>query len=210
MEDEKRRLSDLPENIVLFRKIINHVKRSILESNDGEPGEDNSEKCVQRLKQFGNVVISLLENRHEHTKEHKSVMDLFKRYKFDIEKLSESEKDLCNHYVINDAHVYVYDLNPHRFDWIILTVYRNVSTLWFKERLSEWLSQTWFIFICAESFCQTQMRKVHDSLQEYSKEYEKKGEGESDTEKPAVYSFYKNPGEKSLSPGHDWAQGICS
>jgi ketopantoate reductase len=106
-------MEDLPENIVLFRKIINHVKRRVLENNGAT---DESEECVQRIKQFGNVILSLLKNPNEDTKECQSVAELFKKHEFDIHKLSDSDKALCKHYVINDVHTYVFDLNPSRFD----------------------------------------------------------------------------------------------
>jgi len=105
-------MEDLPDNIALFRKILNHVKRRVLENGDIH----DSDECVQRIKQFGNVVISLTKDPNENTKEQRSVSDLFKKHGFDFHKISDSDRALCNYYVINDVHTYVFDLNPSRFD----------------------------------------------------------------------------------------------
>jgi len=105
-------MEDLPENIALFRKILNHVKRRVLENSNA----DDSEECVQRIKQFGNVLLSLLKKSNEDTKEHRSVAELLKKHGFDIHTLSDSDRISCEHYVMNDVHTYVFDLNPSRFD----------------------------------------------------------------------------------------------
>jgi hypothetical protein len=104
---------DLPDNILLFRNILNSVKRKILETNNPSV---SSTDCLKRILQFGNIVVSLLKDPSHGMEEQTTINDLFKKYEFHLDKLSESDRTLCEYYVNNDVHTYTFDLNPTRFD----------------------------------------------------------------------------------------------
>jgi len=110
--------------IVLFRKILNHVKRSLLEKDQESDNSENIQnirkldETTDRIQQFGNIVLSLLRDSDTHTKEHESVKKLFEKYKFVIPVRGTPENDLCVHYLKNDVFLYPYDLNPSHIDTI--------------------------------------------------------------------------------------------
>ena len=113
---------ETPDSIKKFRKILNHVKRSLLDNQDVYEDTENIQnvgkihEITDRIQQFGNIVLSLLEDSDADTKEHKSVKTLFQKYKFSIPSRSTYERKLCIHYLKNDVFCYPYDLNPSHMD----------------------------------------------------------------------------------------------
>jgi DNA replication protein DnaD len=115
--------TDLPKSVTLFRKILNHVKRSLLEGKYDENADEedaqnisNLKDATERIQQFGNIVLSLLKNSDISTKEQESVKVLFKKHHFYFTTLSPTEHELCEHYVHNDVFMYPYDLNTSHID----------------------------------------------------------------------------------------------
>ena len=113
---------ETPDSIKKFRKILNHVKRSLLDNQDVYEDTENIQnvekihEITDRIQQFGNIVLSLLEDSDADTKEHKSVKTLFHKYKFMIPSRNTREHKLCVHYLKNDVFCYPYDLNPSHMD----------------------------------------------------------------------------------------------
>ena len=113
--------TEIPKNVVLFRKILNHVKRNLLDKEDSS--NDNQDigklhETTDRIQQFGNIVLSLLRDSDTNTNEHQSVKNLFNRYKFVIPDRGTFENNLCIYYVKNDVFLYPYDLNPSHIDTV--------------------------------------------------------------------------------------------
>jgi len=114
---------EIPSSVKLFRKILNHVKRSFLEGNETGYSKDihsikRLDESVDRIQQFGNTVLSLLNDSDINTREHKSVETLFKKYNFTIPTRHNHEHGLCVYYLKNDVFMYPYDLNPSHIDII--------------------------------------------------------------------------------------------
>ena len=112
--------SDLPKSILYFRKLLNHVKRRLL---DGDPSAkaniqsiSNLTRTVERIRQFGNIVIAILEGSDIDQNEYTTVRKFFRNNDFDFSKLSPEERELCIHYVDNDVKMFPYDLNPSHID----------------------------------------------------------------------------------------------
>ena len=114
--------SDLPKSIVYFRRLLNHVKRRLLDGDSSNVENiqniSNLTKTVERIRQFGNIVIAILEGRDADQTEYNTVRNFFKNNHFEFNKLSSEERELCIHYVENDVKMYPYDLNPSHIDAI--------------------------------------------------------------------------------------------
>jgi hypothetical protein len=114
----------LPPKIILFRKIINDVKKKILEkhfddseTNDNRQDLTNLNDIQKRIIQLGHITKSLIEHPHTSIPKHSAVVELFKKNKFDFaSSLSPSEKDWCLYYIDNDIFTYPYDLNTSHMD----------------------------------------------------------------------------------------------
>jgi len=119
MEDDVPDVPDVPNSVILFRKILNQVKRGILEGDSNVQDLKKLDERTDRIIQFGNIVISLLNKSTHDTQGHAHILALFKENGFDIAALTSEEHMLCRYYVNNDIHVYTYDLSPTHIDKII-------------------------------------------------------------------------------------------
>ena len=114
---------EVPASVKLFRKILNHVKRNLLDKQYDENADNDDiqnirklKETVDRIQQFGNVVLSLFKDLETDTREHKSVKNLFQKYEFVIPDSNAPEHKLCIYYLKNDVFLYPYDLNPSHID----------------------------------------------------------------------------------------------
>ena len=110
---------DIPESVVHFRKILNHVKRGILEGNSADQDLKKLDERTDRIIQFGNIVLSLLNKKNHDTTEHAHILTLFETHGFIIAALLPEEREACKYYVNNDIHVYTYDLSPLHINKLI-------------------------------------------------------------------------------------------
>jgi hypothetical protein len=115
---------ELPKDVLLFRQVINDIKREIFtrldkESDSGKDGIHSIRRlneAVDRIKQLGNILIMILKSNDcsvesEYVKEAGPVMDTFNTRGFDFSKMSSESRSLCLHYVWMDIDVYTYDLS---------------------------------------------------------------------------------------------------
>ena len=107
---------DIPDNIKLFRSIINNFKRKILNQtevyNDNEDIQDMNvlNGITRRIKQFGIYLNMVLDGTADANTE--NVKNHFAMNSFLIANLTDEEKDLCRHYIKIDIFMYPYDLRP--------------------------------------------------------------------------------------------------
>jgi len=119
MDDEP-----LAPKIIIFRRIINDMKKQILdkyfedsETKDDKQNISNLNDVQKRIIQFGHIVKSLIEEPHVSISKHQSIVQLFKKNKFDFTSpLSPLEKELCLYYIDNDIFTYPYDLNTYHMN----------------------------------------------------------------------------------------------
>ena len=108
---------DIPDNIKLFRSIINNFKRKILNQtevyNDNEDIQDMNvlNGITRRIKQFG-IYLNMILDGSTADANTENVKNHFAMNSFDITNLTNEEKDLCRHYIKVDIFMYPYDLRP--------------------------------------------------------------------------------------------------
>ena len=113
----------LPKVVEDFRRIINEIKRKLLESLE-KPDKHVDIQDIRRLDStqdrihhIGNILMVILSpNISEHSesslKNIDKVLDLFSKFNFDFDRLIDPERELCKHYVNNDIFVNPNDLKP--------------------------------------------------------------------------------------------------
>jgi len=111
--------AEIPQEVVVFRDIVNRVKRSLLE-NEQQTGDlqdvSNMNEVLKRIQQFGNIVLAILNNKIGQTEDFKSIFNLLKNDKFHIEKLSSEQIELCKHYIKVDIFMYPYTISTDHTD----------------------------------------------------------------------------------------------
>ena len=111
--------SEIPQSVIVFRDIVNRVKRSLLE-NEQQSGDlqniSNMNEVLKRIQQFGNIIIAILNNKIGQTEDFKSIYALLKNDKFHIDKLSSDEMELCKHYIKVDIFMYPYTISTDHTD----------------------------------------------------------------------------------------------
>ena len=78
MKDDVSDVPDIPRSVVIFRRILNHVKRGILEGNSTDQDLTKLDERTDRIIQFGNIVLSLLNKSTRDPNEHAHILTLFK------------------------------------------------------------------------------------------------------------------------------------
>lgn len=113
----------LPASVINFRHIVNEIKRKLLESLE-KPDRHVDLQDIQRLDStedrihhIGNILMIILspsstEHSESSLKNIDKVLHLFSKFKFDFDRLTEDERELCIHYVNNDIFVNPNDLKP--------------------------------------------------------------------------------------------------
>jgi len=126
--DDEDYVPPLPEAVILFRKCINELKGSILESlaTDGEQEAAKLHDAVNRIQQMGNILNTILsetdpedESAYLRAKggsqeERRAIDDIrahFEQKRISFEDLTPDERDLCRTYIKIDIQMHPYDLN---------------------------------------------------------------------------------------------------
>jgi hypothetical protein len=115
---------ELPKDVLLFRQVINDIKREIFDrlNKESDAGKDSIHsvrrlnEAVDRVKQLGNILVMILKSddcsiESKYIKEAEPVIDTFNTRGVDFSEMSNESRSLCLHYIWMDIDVYTYDLS---------------------------------------------------------------------------------------------------
>ncbi len=114
----------IPEQALLFRRIINQVKRTILNSLE-EPGNQAAEMldlAADRIQQLGNTLREILRRTDPEEDVQEvgpdvekildDVQDLFEEKGMKFEIMNPETRYYCTYYIYTDIDTHAYDLSP--------------------------------------------------------------------------------------------------
>ncbi len=121
--DDDDYVPPLPEVVIRFRRTLNDVKGSILESlaADGDQEASKLNNAVNKIQQLGNILEQIIietdpENDSRSGGAQEAVvasdlMDYFEKGGVSFENMSTEERDLCITYIKIDIVMHPYDLS---------------------------------------------------------------------------------------------------
>ena len=95
----------LPPSGERFRKVIEMIKRRILEENLTEPGKQNIsnfKSAGARIQHLANVLNNLVDKKEDYNETTSDIRIIFKNHGIDFLNLTDEEHDLFKYYIDRD------------------------------------------------------------------------------------------------------------